>query len=208
MSDTKINTNDPEKGQAKHKKRASRKGHTLIPPKSPKRDAVVLLYRCRVISASEACEMIGIKRTAFYAMLQSRYGFRAGSFDIVNNEHALTEVEKYIYEMAEDQCKSAVMLMDWLEAYGQGDPEEFEPVEGMRGKMTRDDLMVLDKRFRSLALRQAYTMGYQEGSHKGNEKFDTEKWLAEEIHPENTGDPMVKMFLEDIEYAPAEEEVE
>ena len=200
MSENTTNTIIADPETANEEKFNSRKvRHTNIPPKSPERDAVVMLYRCRMISVKQACDLIGIKRTAFYAMLQSRYGFSDGAFNIMKDEDAKSIVDTYIRRMGNDQCVAASSLMHWLEMYTDEENIHTEDIESPKATpasaLTHEDLMVLDHEFRVKAIKQIFEEGIRQGREGAPSDFEPVEWLQQEIKPENTNDAMTEAFL-------------
>ena len=205
MSDYNTNTT-PAVSQKEQQKNPLKMRHSHIPPKSPERDTVVMMYRCRMISAARASELVGLKRTAFYSMLR-RYGFNEGSFEITSDEESKSIVESFIRKMGNDQCKAAAALMGWLESYMGKAPKDFERIDFQKGRMSREDLMILDRRYRQIALEQAYEKGYRQGHNGEARDFQAEKWMKEEILPEAVEDPFVHAFLPSVGYDAKQKQV-
>lgn len=162
------------------------KKHEHIPAKTRERDEVALLYRCRMITVPEACARIGIRRTAFYAMLQNHYGFKGGKFKALTDEGFQGGMESIIHSMIDEQGTATCALTDYLCQLFQKETEA-EPAaaqeQKIKTRLTNNDILLLNREAREKLLEEIYEMGYKAGAEAASKTFDAARWLKITTNP-------------------------
>lgn len=160
------------------------KKHEHNSTKTSERDVVVLLYRCRMITVPEACARIGIRRTAFYAMLQNHYGFKEGKFKALTDEGFQGGMEGIIRSIVDEQGAATCALTDYLcqlfQKKKEAGPAESQAQE-IQTCLTNNDILVLNREARGKLLEKIYEMGYKAGAEASAESFDAARWLKETV---------------------------